>query len=285
MVRRVIKPLLPVCYRVFPASKNIKRYMNTFGHFPNFINPKTFNEKVERKILFDRNPMLAVFADKLRVREYVTSKLGDDECLTKLYAVVASPSDIGRLTLPQKFVMKPNHASGFVRIVQDASKIAPGELEELATKWLDVDYYKDVTQEWAYRNIKRRIMFEELLQVNGSVPDDFKFYCFRGEPRWFHVAHDRFGTLRVNSYDLNLSKLPVRIEPYENFSEKLEAPSNFDKMLEVAKRLSSGTDFLRVDLYSVSGRIVFGELTNYPSNARTVFDPPEWDLRCGSYWK
>jgi len=285
LVRRMIKPLLPVCYRVFPASKNIKRYVDTLGRFPNLLTPRTFNERIERKILFDRNPMMAIFADKLRAREYVKSRLGDDQYLTKLYAAVASPANIGRLTLPQKFVMKPNHASGFVKIVGDSSKIQPGELEGLAAEWLAVDYYKDVTQEWAYKNVRRRIMFEELLEVNGRVPDDFKFYCFSGEPRWFHVAHDRFGKLRVTSYDLNLSPLPVKIGEYENFTEKLEAPPNFDKMLEVARRLSSGIDFLRVDLYNISGRIVFGELTNYPSNGRTVYHPPEWDLKYGSYWK
>jgi len=259
--------------------------MDTFGHFPNLIAPRTLNEKIERKILFDRNPKMAIFADKLRAREYVMSRLGDDQCLTKLYAVVTSPSDIGRLTLPQKFAMKPNHASGYVKIVMDSSKIPPGELEGLAARWLAIDYYKDESQEWAYKNIKRRIMFEEMLEVNGAVPDDYKFYCFDGEPRWFHVSRDRFGNLRINSYDLNLSLLPVKIKPYENFTEKLRVPLNFDRMLDVARLLSSGIDFLRVDLYNIKGRVVFGELTNYPSNARTVFDPPEWDLKYGNYWK
>ena len=36
-------------------------------------------------------------------------------------------------------------------------------------------------------------------------------------------------------------------------------------MIEIAERLGEGVDFVRVDLYDVDGRVVFGELTNYPA--------------------
>jgi hypothetical protein len=58
----------------------------------------------------------------------------------------------------------------------------------------------------------------------------------------------------------------------------------FKRMLEVARGLSAGTDFVRVDLYNVSGRVLFGELTNYTINGRMKFEPPEWDLKLGNYW-
>ena len=87
-----------------------------------------------------------------------------------------------------------------------------------------------------------------------------------------------------NIYDLNLSLLPVKCK-YENFEVPVRPPPNYEKMLEVARRLSSGTDFVRVDMYNIDGRIVFGELTNYPANAMTRFDPPEWNQKFGSYWK
>jgi hypothetical protein len=283
IVKPIIKPLLPVCFRVFPPSKNIRRYYRTFGRLPNVIRPKTFNERIQCKILFDRNPRLTMFADKLRVREYVKSRLGDDQYLTKLYAVVKSSEEISGLSLPAKFVMKPNHASQLVKIVTDSTRVLPGELEGLATKWLQLNYY-DITQEWAYRDIKRCVMFEELLEVNGEIPSDIKFYCFSGEPRFLYVTKDRLEGVKVNFYDLNLSLQPVKFGDYDNFHGEVRAPPNFQRMLEVARRLSAGTDFLRVDLYSVKDRIVFGELTNYPSNGRAEFQPPEWDLTFGSYW-
>jgi hypothetical protein len=280
----VLKPMLPAFYKIFPALKNIKRYTDTFGRMPNIIRPRTFNERIQRRILFDRNPRLKTFADKPLVRKYLRSRLAGGNYLTELYAVVYSPAEIGRLRLPSRFVMKPNHASGMTKIVMDSSKALPGELEELAAGWLSVNYY-DVTQEWAYKGIKPRILFEELLEVDGDLAYDYKFFCFDGEPHFFYVVKGRLRGPKINFYDLNLSLLPVRIEEYENFSDEVRFPPNFDVMLEVSRRLSAETDFLRVDMYNLNGRIVIGELTNYPANGRTKFVPREWDLKFGTYWR
>ena len=44
-------------------------------------------------------------------------------------------------------------------------------------------------------------------------------------------------------------------------------------------------DFVRVDVYSVSGRIVFGELTNYPAAGTDNVNPVSFDHEFGSYWR
>ena len=36
-------------------------------------------------------------------------------------------------------------------------------------------------------------------------------------------------------------------------------------MYEIAKKLSKGMKFVRVDLYNINGKIYFGELTFFPS--------------------
>ena len=48
---------------------------------------------------------------------------------------------------------------------------------------------------------------------------------------------------------------------YRKGKEILPKPQNYEKMLEVAQKLSSGFPILRVDLYEVDGKIYFGELT------------------------
>ena len=55
-------------------------------------------------------------------------------------------------------------------------------------------------------------------------------------------------------------------------------------MLEIARKLSEGSDYVRVDLYNVGGRVVFGELTNYPHAGYLRFDPPKWEEIFGAYW-
>ena len=61
-------------------------------------------------------------------------------------------------------------------------------------------------------------------------------------------------------------------------------PEKLAEMLEISRLLSRGFDFLRVDLYNIRNRIVFGELTSYPSAGANRFDPREYDYKFGSYW-
>ncbi|MGD0638075.1 MAG: ATP-grasp fold amidoligase family protein [Nitrososphaerales archaeon] len=275
---------MPVLYKAFPESKNIERYRYFTGRTPNLISPRTLTERVLRKMLFDRDPRLTVTSDKLLARDFVRTRLGDDQSLTRLYGVVRSPAEMKDLSLPDRFVMKPSHASGMVKIVADSASLPKGELEKLAASWLRLNYF-DSYQEWAYKDIRPHVLFEELLDSGQGIPDDYKMFCFGGEPRFFHLDKDRFGDHRRNYYTMDLRRLPVRDSRYENFQAELDVPSNFDRMVEMARRLAAGTDFVRVDLYNVKGRIVFGELTSYPGNALFKFEPPEWDLKFGGFWK
>jgi TupA-like ATPgrasp len=49
--------------------------------------------------------------------------------------------------------------------------------------------------------------------------------------------------------------------------------------------MSNGVDLVRVDLYDLGDRVVFGELTNYPTSGRERFSPSQWDTTFGSYWQ
>lgn len=262
--------------------KKILEYRSYFGKFPNLIRPKTFTERIFLKMAFDRNPKLTLLTDKYLVREYVEQRCGP-EILTKLYAVTNNPNEIGSLGLPDKFVMKPNHLSdGVIKIVKEFRNESIDELEKLAQSWLKRNYF-DLCNEWSYKNIKPFILFEELLEVNNDVPDDYKFLCFHGKPQFIEIHRQRFTKHTCNVYDSNLSLLPLKGSD-NNFEDKIIWPTNIDRMLHIAEKLSYGMDFLRVDLYNVNGRIVFGELTVYPRAGLIKFKPESWDEKFGSYW-
>lgn len=278
-----VKPFLHVCFKFWPELKSINNYRYSFGRMPNLICHKTFNEKILLKILFERNPKLTLFADKFMVRDFVESRLGDNKYLTKLYAVVDNPAEIRKLNLPNQFVMKASHTSGDIKIINDFNKVGYEELEKLASLWLQKNQYK-IYNEWAYRSIKPRIIFEEFLECGGKIPDDYKFFCFNGEPSFIQIDKNRFINHKRNIYDLNFSLLPVKYV-YDNFQDKITPPKDFEKMLEIARKLSSETNFIRVDLYNINGRVIFGELTNYPEAGIGKFEPSDWDLKFGNYWK
>ena len=61
-------------------------------------------------------------------------------------------------------------------------------------------------------------------------------------------------------------------------------PQKLGEMIRVAEALADGLDFVRVDLYSLPDRIVFGEMTHYPSNGQGRFDPPDVDRWLADCW-
>jgi hypothetical protein len=265
----------------------ILRYVRHYRRLPRLVRPRTFTEHVLVKLLFDRDPKLALFADKFAVRSYVAQMLGGEQNLTTLYATADRPEEIGHLSLPNRFIMKPNHLSGPVKVVRDLAAIERAELEALAASWFRQNLGFE-RGEWAYRDIRPRVLFEELLEFEGRPPSDYRFYCFSGEPRFISLTRDRLGPDPTSTfYDAAFRMLPVRtlssISRYVAIEE--ERPPNYGEMLEIVGKLSAGTDFLRVDLYNLGGRIVFGELTNYPAGGLRKFDPRSFDLTLGSYWR
>jgi len=52
-------------------------------------------------------------------------------------------------------------------------------------------------------------------------------------------------------------------------------------LLELAKVLSKGLNFARVDFYYTNDKLIFGEITLYPGNGFELFFPQEYDKKLG----
>ena len=52
-------------------------------------------------------------------------------------------------------------------------------------------------------------------------------------------------------------------------------------MLKIAKILSAGFPYERVDLYESKGKVYFGELTSTLANGMCPFEPQKWDFVMG----
>lgn len=130
-----------------------------------------------------------------------------------------------------------------------------------------------------YNNIKTIIPLTDELK-------DYKFFCFNGVPKFLKVDFGRFTEHHANYYDLNWNLLPfgeADFPPVENHIE--HCPPNFAEMIEIARKLSEGHTFLRVDLYNNAGKILFGELTFFPASGLGKFTSEEWDKKIGEMIK
>jgi hypothetical protein len=271
---------LPTWLLVAPAA--ILTFRRRHGYFPNLRMPKTFSEKILYRKLFDRRPILTVIADKIAIREYVSGRIGP-EYLPKLLHIGETPDTIPWSRLPDRFVIKPNHGSGWVQLVTDKPSAERARIEELGAYWLRKNFYV-LGGEWAYKNIRPQLMIEEFLDSgSGYPPNDYKFYVFDGRVEYVQVDLDRFAEHRRNILDRNGARVPATLD-YPADPGEVVPPACFDRMIEIAERLAQGWDFIRVDLYDCAGRIVFGELTGTPQNGLGIFDPPGWDLTFGELW-
>jgi len=261
-----------------------RTFRETFGRDLDLGNPQTFNEKIAYKMLFDRRPLLTRVADKAQARDCVAQRIGAGY-LTQLYQLCRSPQEIDWQALPRSFVVKANHGSGMNAIVANKSEVDRARLAGALQHWLGINYYYSCRREWCYRDIVPSLLVEEFLtDVDGRAPMDYKFYVFDGRPAYLQLDFDRFAEHRRNLYDRALRRLNARLR-YPSSDERFDFPPNVEEMFALASRLGEGFDFVRVDLYNVRGRIVFGELTHYPEEGRGVFDPPEYDGIFGAQWQ
>jgi hypothetical protein len=255
------------------------------GRFPNVRSPRTFNEKILHRCLYP-DPRFVDLTDKLTVRDYVRRKVGEQY----LIPLIASPDNFDEQVfnaLPKTFVMKANHGSGFVKIVNDKTETTFAELDRLARQWLVTDFYR-VARERHYRTIKPRIFFEELLADNtGSIPADMKVHCFfrEGSSRptiYIAVISDRFGEhSRGDMYDAQWNRLEIAIGHYPRSDEPAPRPHNLDELLSVATALAQDFEYVRVDLYAPDDKIYFGELTFTPGAGVFPMRPDVVDYEWG----
>jgi TupA-like ATPgrasp len=265
------------------AIKTSGRYKTEFGVFPNLIRPKTFNEKVVHRMVFDRRPILARLQDKYAVRDYVREKIGD-AVLPKLYWVTKNPADIPFDELPDKFVVKPTHGSHWVYLVADKTSMDRRDLVDTCISWLNQNYYY-VFWEWTYKHIEPRIIVEQFVSDGrGLVPTDYKFYVFDGRVYMIQVDGERFADHWRARYGRSWNKLEVESR-YKNFEGELPRPEHLDEMIEYAEILSGDLDFIRVDLYDTETQAYFGEITVYPAAGTESFYPRQFDRYLGGLWK
>ena len=266
--------------------------------------PRTFTEKVRYKMLRDRRPLVVVFADKAAVRDYVADVVGEQH-LPQLHLLTDDPHTLADVRLPEACVVKPTHGSGAALIISGAAEpdarlpppsaawgyfhvrpeaALPAGLVALGRAWLDQLYGLGPNREWAYGRIPRRILVEELLVgPDGGLPDDYKLFVFHGVCRYVQVDRGRFGDRTQDFFTRDWERLALSGGlPWA--ASTIERPHRLEEMVELAERLGSETDFVRVDLYHLADRVVVGELTSYPAAGDSYFDPPSYDEEFGAHW-
>jgi hypothetical protein len=261
-------------------------FRKVHGYWPQFKNPRSLSEIVWNRMLFDRDPRWTMLSDKLRVREYVAGKIGNEYLIPLLWSG-ENPEDIPFEKLPMKFVIKANHGCGYNMIVKDKTQLDLKKTRGQLKKWLGENFCLDrfLGTEWGYKNIKPVIIVESFLDDKGKAPLDYKFICYSGRMEFCKVDFDRFEDHSEKIFDRKANQLNLCGIGIKTFDGKFMFPENYEDMVRVAESLAQEFDFIRVDLYSVGGRIYFGELTCYHGGGIIRLSPTEYDFLIGGKWR
>ena len=260
-------------------------YKKNIGKKLNLDNPKTFNEKLQWLKIYDRNPLYVKLVDKYEVRNYIKEKIGE-EYLIPLIGVYDKFEDINFGLLPNQFVLKCTHDSGSVFVCKNKEDFNLKEVKKKIKKSLKRNFFYQ-TREWPYKMVKPKIIIEKYMQeADKSDLTDYKLMCFNGKVKCTIVCANRNGKdgLRKDFYDREWNKLPFQ-KHGKNLEKEMPKPQNYELMVQLAEKLAKDFKFLRVDLYEISGKIYFGELTLYPGAGIEKFEPSEWDEILGSWLK
>ena len=259
-----------------------KKFKVELGRELDLENPSDFNEKLQWLKLHDRKEYYHKMVDKYEAKKYISEIVGE-EYPVPLLGVWDSFQQIDFTSLPNEFVLKTTHDSGGVVICRDKSAFDFDKARKKLSRSLQRNFF-NVSREWPYKGVKPRIIAEKYLDERGGVLTDYKIFCFDGVPKIIYVSKDKADDPRTDFFDMDWNYLPIRMR--DPGSEILpQKPLCFEKMKEIAEKLSNGHPHLRVDFYQVDGRLYVGELTFYHCGGFQEVRPAEWNKKMGEWIK
>lgn len=260
-----------------------KAFLQRVGYELNLDDPQTFNEKIMWMKLYYQNPLITKCCDKFAVKEYVAETIGAQYAVPTI-AQWSDPDEIDFDSLPDQFVLKVNWSSGYNIIVRDKSELDINAVKRKLKQWIRPDrngYYQYFN--WGFKHMKPVIYAEEYLEQIAGQVYDYKFFMCNSQFKFMLIATDRQNdeTLTHDFFDDEFNHIPLTYGELKHAETTPSKPKHFDKMIELATKLSEPFPFVRVDFYETGDEIYLGEMTFYPAGGLKPFTPEVWDYRLG----
>lgn len=250
--------------KIFDTKLRFRRKLN-------LDNPQTLADKVSYLELNEPYDLKETCTDKYEVREYVEKKgLGE-----LLVPVVGGPwekfEDIDFSLLPESFALKATHGCKMNYIVTDKNSLDKDDCSRAVKKWLKTTY-GTYSMEPHYIGIKHRIYAEKYLGEMSSLVD-YKFHCLNGEPKFVlaitgrETNGDKAMKATLDLFDMSWNPIFEVVGANSEVAGNgdVAKPEHFDQMVEISRQLAADFKFVRVDLYELDGKVMFGELTFSPA--------------------
>lgn len=247
--------------------------------------PKSFNEKMQwTKIYFD-SPERLRCEDKVLFKNYILQKLGSGYT-TKPLRLWTKPEEVSFDDLPDRFVVKSNAQGNgyYVEIIKSKKERDLDALrDEIREYWFNpLNLYINGFIE-TNRKMSPKVFVEEYIEEFDGQVNDYKFWCFNGTPKFLNTTTNHFENFDgypIGYYDLNWNLLDLAYQGHEVY-KNAPKPKHFTEMIELARKLSAGFPFVRVDFFDTPKQLYLAELTFEPNGGFGKYNKPEFDIRVG----
>lgn len=260
-------------------------YRAAFGKKLDWEKPKTFNEKLQWLKLNDRKDEYTKMVDKYEAKQLVTNYIGEKYIVPVVGGPWKNFDDIDFNVLPDQFVLKTTHDCGGVVICKNKAEFDKSYAKRFIDRHLQRNYYL-TCREWPYKNIEPKIFAEKYISdENNFILPVYKIFCFNGLPKIIQaIQNDKQKDETIDYFDIHWNNLKLK-QNFPNSKKIPQHPKNLENMVNIARELSKGHAFLRIDLYEANGNIYFSEYTFYSDAGLAKFEPAEWDEILGSWIK
>jgi hypothetical protein len=282
--RALVVPFRGVVRKLSPVNYVKYQYKYITHHPLDLKNPKRYTEKLQFLRLFvDPYDFETIqCAGRVTVRDFV-KKAGYGDTLIPCLGIYDHFEDIDFDTLPDRFVMKCSHASGYNLIVKDKNHLDLFKAKKKFDHWLKTDYGAK-TIERHYSGIKPQIIIEQYIGDEKHLPTEYKIHVFNGVAKSLYVVTGRGEDIRYTNMYIDWTPFDgSQFNGWKKADEPLKKPDNFDQMVRMAEALAKPFPFVRVDLYDVAGKIYFGEMTFTPAKGTLILDDDKCDFEMGEW--
>lgn len=254
-------------------------YQKATGRMPCLSTPERYTEKLQWLKLFYRDPLIERCSDKYDMKRYLQEQ-GYGNLAVETIGIFDNVSDIDLSKLPNRFVLKATHGSGWNLICTDKEKLDWRRWKRLFRIWQKQNPHW-FGREWNYKSLKPRIIVEQYLQDDSGELRDYKIFCFNGNPMYMQVDENRLTNHRRKYYDRN-GNLLVMQDSHQHSGESKAIFSDKQKhMFELAEVLAKPFPMVRIDCYEQNSNLYIGEFTFFDGSGFFKFVPDEWDFVWG----
>lgn len=293
----LIHPLGPLFRHLPLPLRRHLLFLRAHKTWGNFGTPRTWREKMQWRIIHDRRTILSVACDKLAQRAFVDRELltAGNRAEVRLPEIFWVGTDVRELkllaaSLPPRWVFKPNHSSGRVRLLDATESTVNWEdLIRAGDRWMLEDEETKVFGHRAYAGARRLLIAEERIGAGIEAPDDLRLSCSDGKLRVASWSHG-YGTpdYRAAGYEQDLMTRAEKYLPHElraADSTPIDALTHEEKrrLITAAEIISRPFDHVRVDFYFEEGALWFSELTVYSNSGLAPIEHQE-NVKIGSFW-